>query len=584
MAEQPTVSQVSVAAIASGLRALGIEPGDTAFVHSSLRSFGYVEGGAACVVRAFLDVLGTKGTLAVPTFVQFFDEGPDQVWDRDHTPSRMGVVSECARTWPGALRGHNATHPIAAIGPLAEDLTERDNVTAWGFDSAFQRLIELNAWIVLAGVDWNVCTLVHLLEERAEVPYRYWAERTGLVIEGGVARRKTYRCLTRYWGVLSDFQRLGNRLEEQGHVHSAQIGQSQVRAVRARDLYDVGTYSVRRDPLFLVSADTKDVAQRYLPDYGAALDAYGSRHDALLTPANPTARRLAAVLKVPVVDDGPQVQERNRWQTDDGLILEELRFTGGPNSFVPALLARPCRVDGPLPAVVCLHGTGGTWEREMEPALLERGSTVLGWARELARRGYLALAITQLNHPPRQEPGDWREPRLLPLYGKTGMGRLVADAVLCLDYLSRRPDVDSARIGMGGFSLGGIVSFYTFALDPRVAAAFTFCGGVGSVRQLLRVGETRAHTAYYYPPNLLAEGLDHPQLVPAIAPRPFLVCGATQDVCMPVGAFKAFVDAAQVGYASAGAPDAFASLLEEGPHALTLRSFETAAAWLREKL
>ncbi|NLG26729.1 MAG: hypothetical protein GX557_02380 [Chloroflexi bacterium] len=570
--------------LAKGLRALGVGEGDVLFLHSSLSAFGCVEGGAGAAVLALLDVLGVGGTLAVPTFAQYFDEGPEQVWDRDYTPSRMGAITERVRTWPDAVRGHNATHPIAAVGVLARDLADRDNVTAWGFDSPFQRLIELNAWIVLAGVGWNTCTLVHLLEERAEVAYRFWQERTGYVVEGGVGRRKTYRCLTRYWGIKYDFEPLGQRLEAEGRVSTQAIGRSTVRAVRARDLYEVGFQALRQDPLFLVSQDTQEIARRYLPDAGAMMDAYGSRQEVLLEPREETARRLVGVLRVSAPPGTVAVEQRQHWETDDGLALDELRFSGGTNEMVPALLARPRAQCAARPAVLCLHGTGGTWEREMEPRVAERGSTLLGWARELARQGYVALAITQLNHPPRREPSDWREPRLLPLYGKTGMGRLVADALLSVEYLCSRPDVDPSRVAVAGFSLGGIVGFYTFAVDPRVAAAVTFCGGVGSVRELVRAGNTRAHSAYYYVPGLLESGLDHPSLVDAMAPRPLFVCGATDDVCMPASGYRQFCDAASQAYAARGAREAFGSLLEEGPHRFTRQAFQTAFAWLGSRL
>ena len=53
--------------LAGDLRALGIGAGDVLLVHSSLRSLGWVSGGALAVVQALLDVLGPAGTLVVPS-------------------------------------------------------------------------------------------------------------------------------------------------------------------------------------------------------------------------------------------------------------------------------------------------------------------------------------------------------------------------------------------------------------------------------------------------------------------------------------------------------------------------------------
>jgi len=53
--------------LVSDLRALGLVAGDTVLVHSSLSAIGYVAGGAQAVVLALLEVIGTEGTLVVPT-------------------------------------------------------------------------------------------------------------------------------------------------------------------------------------------------------------------------------------------------------------------------------------------------------------------------------------------------------------------------------------------------------------------------------------------------------------------------------------------------------------------------------------
>jgi len=568
--------------IVDGLRALGLKAGDVAFIHSSLISFGHVEGGGEAVVRAFLEVLGPDGTLGVPIFNRYFTEGPGQVWDRDHSPSLMGRITETVRAWPGARRSPHAVHPIAAVGRLAEDLTERRHVTDFAFDSPFARFLELDAWIVLIGVPFNNCTMVHLLEERAEIPYRHWVDRAGVVAENGVSTLRTFPFLQRYPGVGNDFLPLGDRLEKAGHVRIETIGKSTVRCFRSRDLYDIGTMALRQDPLFLVRSQDKAEARKYLPKYGETLDA--SPALPLWTPEDPVARRLSEVLRIPRPFTPPLVEIRNRWETPDGLILEEFRLKGGPSPLIPGAIAIPRERPGPLPAVICLHGTGGTWEREMEQPFFQRGSTLIGWARELARRGFVAVAVTQFSHPPRPEPWDWEGPKLLPAYGRTGMGMLVSDLLLCVDYLSARPEVDSRRIGVGGFSLGGIAAFYGFAVDRRIAACVTFCGGVGSVRRLIREGTTRYHSVYYYVPGLLSGYLDPPQIVSALAPRPLLVCGATGDIGMPLSGLRDFEAAARAVYRARGAEERFRLFVEEGPHALTVPAFETTAEWLKKVL
>ncbi len=49
---------------------LGIKSDDVLLVHSSLKSFGFVEGGADAVIDGLLDALNPSGTLVMPALVQ----------------------------------------------------------------------------------------------------------------------------------------------------------------------------------------------------------------------------------------------------------------------------------------------------------------------------------------------------------------------------------------------------------------------------------------------------------------------------------------------------------------------------------
>ena len=54
--------------LAADLRALGITEGDVLFVHSSLKSLGFVEGGAESVLGALRDAVGASGSLLLPAY------------------------------------------------------------------------------------------------------------------------------------------------------------------------------------------------------------------------------------------------------------------------------------------------------------------------------------------------------------------------------------------------------------------------------------------------------------------------------------------------------------------------------------
>jgi len=53
--------------IKAGLIKLGLKRGDTVGVHSSLSSFGYVDGGPEVVIDALLETVGKQGNVVMST-------------------------------------------------------------------------------------------------------------------------------------------------------------------------------------------------------------------------------------------------------------------------------------------------------------------------------------------------------------------------------------------------------------------------------------------------------------------------------------------------------------------------------------
>ena len=158
---------VTFADIVSALQHLHIASGTVAYMHSSLSSMGYVEGGADTVIDAFLHVLSPQGPFCVPTIV-YAAQGPRPPFDVEKSPSEVGRITETLRLRADAHRSINPTHSVAAIGAQAKEITTghdrgkgRPSVwgeLAFGHESPWQRFYDLDATLVLLGVDWEVNT------------------------------------------------------------------------------------------------------------------------------------------------------------------------------------------------------------------------------------------------------------------------------------------------------------------------------------------------------------------------------------------------------------------------------------------
>ncbi len=174
-------------ALAHDLLAIGVKPGSTLMVHSSLSSIGWVLGGAPTVVEAMLDVIGDKGTLAMPAASPYCADpeswdGPtisdkwlDEVREHlpvfkpDTTPTSMGAIAECFRTWPATLRSNHPLSSVTANGPQSKNIiSEHALEFSEGNGTPFEKLNDLDSWILLIGVGFNRCTALHFAEAQVE--------------------------------------------------------------------------------------------------------------------------------------------------------------------------------------------------------------------------------------------------------------------------------------------------------------------------------------------------------------------------------------------------------------------------------
>ena len=158
------------------LKNIGIKKSDMIYVHSSLKSIGWLENGPDTLIEAFLSVLGKDGTLAVPTHTNSFIGLGRPPFESDNTPTYLGKFPEAVRNYPLAKRSGHASHSSAAIGSKAGFLTENhDPLDALGYDSPVYRMVRSMGKILLIGVSHKTNTTVHLAESIAglycELPY-----------------------------------------------------------------------------------------------------------------------------------------------------------------------------------------------------------------------------------------------------------------------------------------------------------------------------------------------------------------------------------------------------------------------------
>ena len=114
--------------------------------------------------------------------------------------------------------------------------------------------------------------------------------------------------------------------------------------------------------------------------------------------------------------------------------------------------------------------------------------------------------------------------------GYTPAGVEVWNAIRALDYLETRREVDKHRIGLTGISGGGAMTWYTSAVDERVAAAAPVCSTFTFGSQAAHgLASGQCDCIYYHNTYLW----DFPVVGALIAPRPLLILSGQKDTIFP---------------------------------------------------
>ena len=329
--------------------------------------------------------------------------------------------------------------------------------------------------------------------------------------------------------------------------------------------------------------------------------------------AKPASEVKAAFLKMldrPRVELDPTTLDT---KSEGGLVTEHLTIASekkrsGETERVPILLVRPEKVEGRAAAVIILHGTGGNKEGQR------------GWCAELAKKGMIGVAIDARYHGERSggakgaaayveaiarawraKPGEMEHP----FYYDT-----VWDLWRTVDWLVTRPDVDPKRLGMIGFSMGGIQTWLAASVDERIAVAVPAIG-VQSFKWSLEnekwqgraktialahaeaakdLGEPEVNQRVCRElwgkviPGILGD-FDCPSLIRLFAGRPLLLLNGEKDPNCPYEGAKLAIASAEEAFQAAGCSEKLKVMVaEKTGHKVTAEQNAAALAWFEQWL
>lgn len=299
----------------------------------------------------------------------------------------------------------------------------------------------------------------------------------------------------------------------------------------------------------------------------------GCRADAPPTPLRDDFRKLVIANRKPCPLNPQRVS-----QTDVGkLTVERVKFTPEEGQDAVAVIYRP-KAEGKYPTVILQHYLGGNKDT----------IAFLPLFNMLTQKGFLVVAIDGRYRGDRQNGKSLEVAMAESL--KSGKGHpflldTTYDITRLLDYLQTRPDVDAQRIGMTGFSEGGIITWMSAVIDDRIRVAVPIIGvtcfneaitsqeglpggaGVKLLEPALKeyasvLGEKEVNSKVLRAawqklvPGML-DRFDAPNTLSLIAPRPLLVLNHENDELFPIGGARKAAAATKLRYAELKMDDHF---------------------------
>lgn len=237
--------KVTKSDITNALLDLGVKVGDEIEVHSSLSSFGYVDGGAETVISALKEAVGERGSIFMPA-LRLSKELPlterdkelgittkIQILPENCERSAMGIIADTFRQMPDTLTNEGIFR-ISAWGKSASEVKD-----------GLQYVIHNGGKALLFGVDIYKLTAMHYVEEllpddiknafplsddiNALYPPDEW------FIEAGTFPVKPWYTIQ-------------NMAYEKGVIKDGKIGNSKVKFFNIWDVVGLYEQELKRDP------------------------------------------------------------------------------------------------------------------------------------------------------------------------------------------------------------------------------------------------------------------------------------------------------------------------------------------------
>ncbi|HFP7489956.1 acetyltransferase [Campylobacter jejuni] len=242
------------------LQKLGICEGDMVYMHSEVFNFGVIKSSPKHflqnILEAFDEVLGSKGTLVMPTFTYSFCD--NKIYNKNNSKCTVGALNEYFRNKDGVYRTNDPIFSFAIKGSK-EKLFHKDSQSCFGKDSVYDILTYNNTKVILFGGLHLGFTYFHYIEEMANISYRYHKTFKGTMIdEQGISHLKQIQYFVRDLDKITiiNQEKVFDFLKQNHLIKIEKFGGAEIVSFDLKTIYDTLFNQIKLNEDFLLFKDS----------------------------------------------------------------------------------------------------------------------------------------------------------------------------------------------------------------------------------------------------------------------------------------------------------------------------------------